>query len=451
MNDDFERDPLTDELRASLAAHARQAPSGDRLAERIIHTVERQPADPHRQRRGWRTWTLPLVAAGAVAGIGVAVLSIENLRPDATGPRPGGSHSATILQSSAPTGLTGTTTAASPTPTDTSTLHGVKILDLTFVSEDTGWALASADCVRGSGRCTALLRTTDGTNWKSMPGAEFNVAGVTGGCSYPCVRNIRFANDKVGYAFGPKALLVTTDGGASWQAQKGGAILLETLDNNVVRVTSSHTGCPGPCNVQVQTSDIGSTTWTTANFTGPTATNDVSLSRGGSDAYLLFTGHTAGGAQNAQSTMYRSTNDGRVWQSVDEPCPQSGGEVDSYAVAAAPSGRVSVLCANRQAPQRWFVATSTDDGATVTAEPGTVPAATAGLLTGDPTTVLVTGGTGLSRSADGGRTWQVVPRVTGTVTFVGFESETVGRAVTDQHTIWTTHDAGKTWTPVTFG
>jgi photosystem II stability/assembly factor-like uncharacterized protein len=451
MNDDFERDPLTDELRASLAAHARQAPSGDMLAERIIHTAERRPADPRRRRRGWRTWALPLVAAGAVAGIGVAVLSIENFRPEATGPSPGASPSASILQSSAPTGPTGTTSAPSPTPTDTSTLHGVKILDLTFVSEDTGFAVASADCIRGPGRCTALLRTTDGAQWKSMPNTPFRVPGITGGCAYPCVSHIRFATKDVGYLFGPEALLMTTDGGAHWRPQSDGAILLETLDNNVIRVVSTGTGCPGSCGVQVQTSDIGSTTWTAATFPSPTVAYEVSLSRGGSDAYLLFTGHTSGGAQNAQSTLYRSTDDGRSWQSTNEPCPQTDGEVDSYAVAGAPDGRVSVLCANRQAPQRWFVATSTDAGGNFAAQPGTVPAATADLLTGDATTVLVTAWDGLARSIDGGATWQTVPDVTGRIGFVGFESSTVGRAVTDQNTIWTTRDAGKTWSSATFG
>jgi hypothetical protein len=381
------------------------------------------------------------------------VLSIENFRPDATGPEPGASPSASILQSSAPTGPTGTTSAASPTPIDTSTLHGVKILDLTFVSEDTGFAVASADCIRGPGRCTALLRTTDGAHWKSMPNTPFRVPGITGGCAYPCVSHIRFANDQVGYAFGPKALLMTTDGGASWQQQKGGAILLETLDQNVIRVTSSHTGCPGPCNVQVQTSGIGSPTWATAKFISPTVGYDVSLSRGGSDAYLLFTGPIAGGgAQDARSTLYRSTDDGRIWQSANEPCPQIDGEVDSYAVAAAPDGRVSVLCVHRQAPQRWFVATSTDDGDTFTAQSGTVPAATAGLLTGDATTVLVTAASGMARSTDGGKTWQSVPDVTGKISFVGFESERVGRAVSaDGQTIWTTRDAGKTWSPAAFG
>ena len=36
--------------------------------------------------------------------------------------------------------------------------------------------------------------------------------------------------------------------------------------------------------------------------------------------------------------------------------------------------------------------------------------------------------------------------------WVGFESQTEGRAVTDGgRTIWTTHDGGQTWSPYRFG
>jgi photosystem II stability/assembly factor-like uncharacterized protein len=44
-----------------------------------------------------------------------------------------------------------------------------------------------------------------------------------------------------------------------------------------------------------------------------------------------------------------------------------------------------------------------------------------------------------------------VPGVTGEVAFVGFESDRVGRVVTGGgRTIWTTRDAGETWTKVNF-
>ena len=52
-------------------------------------------------------------------------------------------------------------------------------------------------------------------------------------CAGPCVKHLRFANDRVGYAYGDDALFMTNDGGRSWSPEKGGAILLESLDKNV--------------------------------------------------------------------------------------------------------------------------------------------------------------------------------------------------------------------------
>jgi photosystem II stability/assembly factor-like uncharacterized protein len=318
-------------------------------------------------------------------------------------------------------------------------LKNVKIDDLTF-AEGEGWGLATADCTDGSGsRCTALLHTADGTTWKSVPTSGLSGRGAV---------NIRFANKQDGYAFGPHVFLTTDDGGANWTQQPGGAIALETLDQNVIRVTSSGPGCPSWCDVQVETSDIGSTSWTKAEL-GPTPGYGLQLARGHSNAYLLFPGHVSGGAETATSALYRSLDDGRTWKQSGEPCPQKSAEIDSTAIAAG-GDTVSVLCATRQAPHRVQVATSTDAGAEFTAQPGEVPEATAELLAGDPTTELVAAGDGMSRSTDGGQTWQPVPDVTGHVTWLGFESNTDGRAVTDHRIIWTTEDGGVTWTPVAF-
>jgi hypothetical protein len=440
-----------DKLRETLARHAAEAPRGQLLAEQIVReaTAAAEPADARRRWGGWRTWTFPLIAAGAVGAVVAAIVGIENYHPSASAPA--GTHSVVNPAPSSGRTLPSPTPAATTARVDTSTLHGVQILDLTFVGPNDGWALASADCVRGGGRCTAFLRTTDGVHWRSMPGPAFNVLDVRG-CADPCVASMRFANDLIGYAFGPNALFMTTDGGLHWQRQSGGAIALETLDQNVIRLTSSHGGCPSWCNVRAETAAIGSTAWLSANVHG--GAFGQQLSRGGSDAYLLFLGHPTGGSRSdGKSVLFRSTDDGRHWNSVGEPCPQISGEVDSHAVAAGGGNRVSVLCARRQSPQRWFVATSTDDGAHFTAQPGAIPeVAVNSQLVGDPATVLVSGGSSrLALSRDGGHSWQLIAGPLGQVTFAGFESSTVGRAVTDNRTIWTTRDAGRTWQPTHLG
>lgn len=455
MTDKF--DPLTEGLRESLARHAADAPRGDYLAERIIATAEQTGPTAHRPR-GWRTWTLPLIAAGAVAGVVAAVVGIENFHPSA-GPVQPGTHGrtqaptvdqTTPLPTTTPT-VASTTTVATTPPAPAGQLTNVQVADLTF-ADNMGWALGSADCVNGPGRCTAMWRTSDGRNWTSMPGAAFNVPGVNG-CADPCVEHIRFANDQVGYAFGQSALFLTSDGGASWQRQPGGALQLETLDGNVIRVTSSHSGCPGPCDIGVEVSAIGSGSWTsTESIPNTDGVGGALLSRGGSDAYLLLTRNPASGAPNQTSTLYRSTDDGQSWQAVGEPCPQTGQEVDSVAIAAGRGNGVSALCMTRQAPYHYRVVTSTDAGSHFATHPGEIPLGSASLLTGDPDTVLVAAGDGMARSTDGGATWQPVTDVTGRIGFVGFESDTVGRAVSaDGSTIWTTRDAGLTWHAASIG
>src|SRR5207237_869181 len=152
---------LTDALRRSLAAQAREAPDGADLAERIVAGAAPATAhrSPDRQRSGR---LLPLVAAAAVIALIAGIVGIV------------------------------------------------------VVAHRSGSALASADCLRTTRRCTALLRTTDGLSWKSHPNTPFNVPGVQG-CAAPCVRGIRFATDRVGYAFGPGAFFMTTDGAQSWR------------------------------------------------------------------------------------------------------------------------------------------------------------------------------------------------------------------------------------------
>ncbi len=182
---------------------------------------------------------------------------------------------------------------------------------------------------------------------------------------------------------------------------------------------SDGSGCPGPCNVRIETSAIGSANWQHVQLSGtPVDAGGVQFSRGGSNAYVLVTRNPAGGASNETSTLYMSTDNGATWAERPEPCPQNktGGkplftEVDSIAVAAAPSGRVSVLCAPRQGGSPMFAAVSDNAGATFTREAGTIPSWVPAQFTGDPTTVLVAGGAGIGayRSTDAGATWHRMP------------------------------------------
>jgi len=444
-------------LRASLAAQARQAPSGAGLPERILAAVDSpqpEPLEPPLEPpRRWVGWALPAVAAAAaVAAVAVGISVIGNSgNPGAPAAdrdhshRFGGNlHSSTFA---VPTHVITPPSTPTTTATETAGLRQVRIIDLTFVGSNDGWALATAACP--TGRCTELLRTHDGTHWSRLAAPSFR---------FPAVAHIRFANDGIGYAFGPSAFYVTNDGGRTWQRQPGGALALETFNGNVIRVTSPQSGCPGPCNVSTEVVPIGSTAWTSVPLTAGQdrgtgiAAVGVYLSRGGDDAYVLATQNPAGGAQNETSTLFRSTNNGGAWSRRSEPCPQRGGEVDSTAVAAGAQGDVAVLCVARSGTGRAFVAVSRDAGARFASAGVPLPVRYPTLLAGDARTVLAAAGpSGLAVSRDGGATWQLAPDVPGGITFVGFENSQVGRVVA-QHgrSIWTTRDGGRSWTPVTF-
>ena len=101
---------------------------------------------------------------------------------------------------------------ASPTGTQSSapanddvappTLSGSFVMDLTWVSHTTGWALAASPC--SEGLCPQVARTDDGGATWERPSAP--LASIQNGyvdCArQACVTNIRFASPSVGYLFG---------------------------------------------------------------------------------------------------------------------------------------------------------------------------------------------------------------------------------------------------------
>ena len=99
-------------LRASLAEHARHAPAAGVLAERIIGEVDLvPPARERRWARQWRTWTLPLIAAGSVAAVAAALVGVTQFRHNADHKPP-----AVPISSVAPTP---TPSATAPAPSST--------------------------------------------------------------------------------------------------------------------------------------------------------------------------------------------------------------------------------------------------------------------------------------------------------------------------------------------
>lgn len=423
-------------LRESLAEHARRAPDGSRLTEQVLAAVTPAP----RPLRRWRTWSLPLITAGAVAAVAGTVIGVVHATHSAS-PKPlapAHSRSATATSVATPAPTAAPDTAPVPPPSTVSStpatvpLDSGDAVDLTFVG-DQGWAVTSDG---------VLLHSTDN-------GASWQRAGTVP----PDVDHLRFATTTTGYAFGHSVLYLTLDGGRTWRKQAlAGPLALETLDNNVIAVS---TGCLPGCPMTVATSAIAGRDWTTARTIQPGMSPGVTLTRTGSYAYLAVYGHTSGGASNATTALWVSSDDGATWTDRGEPCPQQGGEVDSAFLSTAPDGTVGVICTPRQAGVNWqFAMTSPAGGTGFTTlnrdafGNGSVTA----FAVASARVLLVSGADGTYRSADGGRTFQRLGANSGSdpgaLRWLGFASPTVGHGLSqDGRTVWTTTDAGVTWTP----
>jgi hypothetical protein len=313
-----------------------------------------------------------------------------------------------------------------------------------------------SDCNLEKGCASNILATLNG-------GTSWNQVGIIpdGPQTLP-VRDIRFANPRDGYAFNPD-LYVTTDGGHTWTPETGpNVVSLEVQGPNVVRISSTSSGCPGPCGITVERAPIGSTSWSVLySYPKDTEAGAVELvAQGSDDLYVVTYENPAGGAQNEQSLWLISHNGGATWHTRSDPCGYSGTtENDTVGLAAAPGDVVAVLCAPRLTGTS-FVKVSGDGGLNF-GSPSLLPTNAGFKLIGATSgqDIFVAGSPGagnpsvLAASHNGGASWQVVASGSvinpvmeyGYAGFLGFESPAVGRWVGNPQVIWTTYDGGYTW------
>ncbi len=351
------------------------------------------------------------------------------------------------------------------TPYPGGTVSGFQAVDLTWISTEQGWALGTAAGCAGQ-RCATVLETTDGgRSWTTVADLHdclLEAAPVGCPAGVPQVSQLRFATPDIGYAYasdgGPFSM--TTNGGLSWHVQSGReASAIKVAYGTAVRVSFSRSGCPGPCDWSIDEAPLGQTTWQTL-YTPPRGFNhgQVDLLRQGSrDIYAAFLGNLAGGAAGGQAAQLVVSSDaGTSWTALPDPCAADHPGYGTRALAAAPGGVLIALCEDA-AGSRAGVAVSTDAGRSFGGieflpKPRSgmyteIAAASSHLL------LVAVPGTELVQSTDGGHHWVVVVRLrtqpspsTPTSTFLGFESPTVGRWIGPPDTLWTTTDAGLTWT-----
>jgi len=422
----------------------------ERELQRVLHTREMPPpvADPvtavhagmRRRRRNQRLQVLS-AGLGVVAVVVAASLLVGN---------PLASSSKVV---------TPTTQLPTPEPTTAPSLTtvpaGFTVGDLTFVSTQQGWALGTAPCA--SGRCTVQLVTSDGgKTWGQQP-----ESGLPETCAESsCVRQIRFADAQVGYAFGP-SLYLTQDGGAHWSRLVSEQVDgLEIAAGTVSRVVSTQPSCAPACNFVVQTTTVGSLDWTTA-YTSHEYRVSASIARYGDSIAVPLFANPAGGSGDAHIALLLSTDSGTSWQVRDDPCgpPSSNdpGEVDTRDLSFGPDGSFVTLCNQRMSVPGGSAAVrlSTDTGTTFgpsRATPGLAIRVAAVSKNQVVAEVVADGKDALVLTQDGGRTWTRVaeqPQPAGTTggSFLAFSTRLTGTWVgVDATSVWRSTDGGATWT-----
>ena len=313
---------------------------------------------------------------------------------------------------------------------------GFQPVSFTAVSERDFWLLGTVPC--GHGRCSAIVRTTDG----GRSFAAINAPALPTSGNTP---ELRFADHSDGFAFVPwRGLFYAThDGGATWRRLALGRILgFATGAGNVYVVTSS----------RLERSPVSTDAWHAQPL--PFNSDGSALDLAAHQANLWLLG-TRKSKTPIADELARSQDGGRTFRTAAGPCvPGLGG-----ALAPTSASVVWAVCPTGMLAGAWRSA----NGGISFAHLRTPPLVnSAQLASASATTALLArgGNTGLLRTTDGGKTWRApkTPRGAKSIVFVGFTDARVGAALvetgydtsakTQVTALWRTTDGGAIWTAV---
>jgi photosystem II stability/assembly factor-like uncharacterized protein len=337
---------------------------------------------------------------------------------------------------------------AEPTSQDT-------FASVSFIDARDGWALIERPCT-GRPRCEVVEVTSDGgRSWHpvgSLPACHASV-----GCSGQLVEAITPLSRRVAIAVGSPTA-VTRDGGHSWTRLARPPIeAVAPLDGTVFALTYRGGGCPSVCDVALARARAGTIFLPVRAFRSPSQGFGDSIVGAGRVLYAAGFGHPAGGAGRAFTRLSISRDAGRTWVLRSDPCARTGRpEVDSTQIVAA--GRyVALLCVPRLSGKASIVL-SADGGRTFSRRYPPVTNGNQIALDAEGDLAIangVIGGDGpwiyrLAVSTDRGSTWRVALTHTAVVSRDTPPSSIAifGRSlrwVRDDHSLWTSDDAGRTW------
>jgi photosystem II stability/assembly factor-like uncharacterized protein len=347
-----------------------------------------------------------------------------------------------------PTGTTGprtTTTAAGPTGGPVPA--GFVPQSFSAVSETQYWVLGTSSC--GSGRCPALLRTTDGGASFASISAPPITASFSG--EQP---TLRFADRLDGYAFltnGPSTVFFTThDGANTWHAALLGDILAFATGAGQALVVSARCGNSGCSDYALERSPVGHDAWSATQLPFAPTGSLLDLEAHGANLWLMGTPASANGPNDG--VLARSSDSGGHFTVRRSPClPGLGGRLSPTSAT-----EIWALC-----PTGMEAGTlrSTDGGATFSAieTPPLPNSAELAPATVDVAVLAPNDATGtLLRTTDGGVSWNPATTPPGAKfwPWIGFTDTDVGSALVQTASataLWRTTDGGAHWLPVSFG
>ena len=327
------------------------------------------------------------------------------------------------------------------------------VADWTWVSAVQGWSLVRTRC--GATVCMSLHATSNGgRTWTTVrtpelvdTSAQHNV-GVT--CAtHLCVSGCAVCDHAGRMVASVRRFCRRRTGVGGWRptARSGGRRCRGVARcRGATHVDGRANGTDG-CTYHIQREPLGARSWqpvSTPVFGTP------SLIILGSDVYLVSVPNLASAGH---AELRRSTDAGKTWTEMIDPCTVGARDHITISASAAPDGVFVVLCSARQQPTSPSVRISTDGGVTFGPR-RPVPLADVGVVRAASAQTLAVGystanANGVLVSDDHGMTWRAAlhpPLTASEVVTLGWEDSTTARVSFNTNTIWTTRDAGLAWT-----
>jgi hypothetical protein len=479
MTSPGDRDPVTDWLNADVEPLAPRPGT----FERIRHRARRRKAG--KAVMSGAGIVIVVAAAVTVPRISSTLFHSHNVppRPVAAGtpsqPRlTPPSHANESLNAKSPTAFQTQATSSlgipgSPVP------RNFQPTSVTFVSLSTGAVIGQAGtpghCAIIPTVCTSLAGTNDyGGNWY---GVSAPLTGAPDGSSG--VGQLRFLNAHDGWAFGPE-LWVTHDGGAHWTAERTDGMRvtdLETAGDRAFAIFASCTGtgasyASGCSSFSLYSSPAEGDKWQPVPV--PASPGGQMLPAAGPprSASLVLSGGT-GYLLAPSGELLSGPLTGAAWGVASGPvvsrhvqclpgAPGPSGQPTGTLLAAG-GNELVLVCTSATSPaghtQAKLIVESTDKGAHWSAI-GTAPPAgiaTSVAIQAQDNLVLLATDSGLYRSANGGRSWQLAQPSPGGAeaaapgfSYVGMTSSARGVALPADaglDEVFITTDGGSTWRP----